>query len=141
MLKIVLAIDGSPHSDRAAAHVIKLHAAHAQIKLALLNVQIPVESGHARMFISKSDLENYYQEEGQQALDSARKLLDQAEIPYTEHIAVGHVAETIANFSREQRCDQIVMGTHGRSALTHLLLGSVASEVTHLSDAAVTLVK
>jgi nucleotide-binding universal stress UspA family protein len=33
------------------------------------------------------------------------------------------------------------MGTHGRSALTHLLLGSVASDVSRSAGIPVTLVK
>ena len=38
-------------------------------------------------------------------------------------------------------CDQIIMGSHGRTALGGLLLGSVAMKVLHLTDIPVTLVK
>lgn len=141
MVKILVAIDGSTHSERAVSHLIKLYQAQRQIEIHLLNVQMPVESGHARMFVSKDDLETYYRDEGRQALDSARKLLDQFGVPYTEHIALGRVAETIANFAQEHQLDQIVMGTHGHSALSHLLLGSVVSDVIRHSDIPVTLVK
>ncbi len=35
----------------------------------------------------------------------------------------------IVRVGREQKCDLIVMGTHGRRGLSHLLLGSVAEKV------------
>jgi universal stress protein A len=33
--------------------------------------------------------------------------------------------------AREERVDLILMGTHGRTGMRHLLLGSVAEEVSH----------
>jgi nucleotide-binding universal stress UspA family protein len=39
------------------------------------------------------------------------------------------VAENIMEAAREQKVDLIVMGTHGRHGLAHLLLGSVAERV------------
>jgi nucleotide-binding universal stress UspA family protein len=39
------------------------------------------------------------------------------------------VAERIVRAARAQRADMIVMGTHGRTGVTRLVLGSVASRV------------
>ncbi|MEK6606086.1 MAG: universal stress protein [Myxococcota bacterium] len=44
-------------------------------------------------------------------------------------IEMGDVAQTIANIAAEPGCDLVVMGTHGRQGLGHLLLGSVAAKV------------
>ena len=41
-------------------------------------------------------------------------------------IEMGDIAQTIANIAAEPGCDLVVMGTHGRQGLGHLLLGSVA---------------
>lgn len=141
MLKILLSTDGSEQSLRAVPHAIRLHQTNGPIELHVLNVQIPIQSGHARMFLSQEDLETYYQDEGEKALAEACRMLEQAEVPYRKHIIVGHVAETIARFAREQHCDQIIMGTHGRSALTHMLMGSVATDVIRASEVPVLLVK
>ncbi len=141
MRKILVPVDGSEHALRALAEVIKRHAAGEALEVHLLNVQIPVESGYARMFVSHEDLQEYYRMEGKEALRAARAQLDAVGVPYTNHVAVGHVAQTIVDFARERGCDEIVMGTHGRSALTHLLLGSVASDVSRSSEVPVTLVR
>jgi nucleotide-binding universal stress UspA family protein len=58
-------------------------------------------------------VDNYYHEEGEKALQSARERLDEAGIAHSSHIEIGHVAETIAKFVKDKRCDQIVMGTRG----------------------------
>jgi nucleotide-binding universal stress UspA family protein len=47
-----------------------------------------------------------------------------------EHVvADGSPAEEIVRVARERHSDLIVMGTHGRTGLSRLLLGSVAEEV------------
>jgi nucleotide-binding universal stress UspA family protein len=45
-------------------------------------------------------------------------------------VAVGRPAEEILRVAREEEIDLIVMGTHGRTGVRHLLLGSVAEAVT-----------
>ncbi|MFO1204903.1 MAG: universal stress protein [Burkholderiales bacterium] len=140
MAKVLIGVDGSLHSRRAVEAVIRQQAA-TSAEIHLLNVQIPIESGHARMFVDHDELQDYYREEGLAALAEARALLDAAGIAYTHHIAVGHVAQTIAAYAREKGFDQIVLGSHGRGTLTHLLLGSVATDVLRLAEVPVTLVK
>ena len=44
-------------------------------------------------------------------------------------IVSGHSAETIVKHARQLGADLIVMGTHGRTGLAHLLIGSVAERV------------
>lgn len=141
MSKVLVPVDGSAYTDRAIDHLLHEMAATGPLELHLLNVQIPVDSGHARMFVSAEDIEAYHREEGLQALRSARDKLDAAGVDYKWHIAVGSISATILRFAREHAVERIVMGTHGRSALTHLLLGSVASDVSRTADVPVTLIK
>ena len=141
MLKILVPVDGSETANRAVSHVIRLYRSDARVDIHLLNVQIPIDSGHARLFVSADELEDYHREEGLAALAEARRLLDEAGVPYSHHIAVGHVADTIVRYARERGIDKIVMGSHGRTALLQVLLGSVAQEVLRRSEVPVTLVK
>ena len=66
---------------------------------------------------------------------------DGAGIKYTRHIAVGHIANTIAHYATKLQAEQVVMGSHGRGALKHMLMGSVASDVIRQAGCAVTLVR
>ena len=140
-VKVLVPVDGSANSDRVIDQMLTELAGGAALELILLNVQIPVGSGHARMFVSADDIEAYHREEGLQTLISAREKLDAAGVKYRWHVAVGHIANTIIRFAQEQDAGRIVMGTHGRTALTHLLLGSVASDVSRNAGIPVTLIK
>lgn len=50
-------------------------------------------------------------------------------------------ALTIVNFAREANADLIVMGTHGRGAMAHLFMGSVAERVVRTAPCPVLTVK
>ena len=61
-------------------------------------------------------------------------LLSQLHAPrITDEIASGEVAQTIAGIAADRGADVIVMGTHGRTGLKHLLIGSVAERVVRMS--------
>jgi nucleotide-binding universal stress UspA family protein len=50
-------------------------------------------------------------------------------------------AMTIVSYARDTKVDLIVMGTHGRGAMAHLLMGSVAERVVRMSPCPVLTVK
>jgi nucleotide-binding universal stress UspA family protein len=88
--------------------------------------------------------------EMQRELDNAaRKRLDEALIdsdgsgPPTKAAVVtsGSPAYAIVDYAREHGIDLIVMGTHGRGALAHLMMGSVAERVVRLASCPVLTVR
>ena len=85
--------------------------------------------------------DSHYMEESREHLLGAQRRLDAAGRFHTTHIHVGQPAEVIARLAGELGCDLIVMGTHGRSGIAGLVMGSVASRVLHLADCPVMLVK
>ena len=68
-------------------------------------------------------------------------------VPKTFHgswdveIAVGRPAETIIRLAEERDVDLIVMATHGRTGLGHVVLGSVAEKVVRLAPCPVLTIK
>ena len=56
-------------------------------------------------------------------------------------VAAGHPAETIVRVAHQRGADLIVMGTHGRTGLQHVLLGSVAEKVVQLAPCPVLTVR
>jgi nucleotide-binding universal stress UspA family protein len=53
----------------------------------------------------------------------------------------GNAAAAILRAAKELHCDLIVMGTHGRTGLSRLLMGSVAEEVVRKAPCLVLTVK
>ena len=143
MKRLLVAVDGSPCSDRAIRYLIDQRLPEGGAtppQLLLVNVQRPV-SGDVSTFVAHDQIADYHREEGLKALDSARRTLDAAGVAYSFDIAVGAPGEVIARLAEEKGCDEIVMGTHGRTGLTHLLLGSVSSEVIRRSALPVLLIR
>ena len=62
-------------------------------------------------------------------------------VAYTAHVHVGQPAEVIAKVAEELAARMIVMGTHGRTGVVGLVMGSVASRVVHLAPCPVLLIK
>jgi nucleotide-binding universal stress UspA family protein len=56
-------------------------------------------------------------------------------------IAAGQPADTIIRIAEEHKADLIVMATHGRTGLHHMLLGSVAEKVVRLASCPVLTVR
>jgi nucleotide-binding universal stress UspA family protein len=51
----------------------------------------------------------------------------------TTEVRVGHAAPIICDVARTSPCDLVVMGTHGRTGVAHLFLGSVAEKVVRMA--------
>jgi len=135
MTKVLLPVDGSEFSDRALDYVLDMARGEVPLDLHLVNVQLAIDSGHARMFVSDDDIAAYHRDEGLAVLKPYRARLDAAGVSGgpcgAEHRAVREGAEV-----RPGR-----HGTHGRSGMTQLLMGSVAQNVIRRLKIPVALVK
>ena len=139
--KILLPVDGSEGSAHAARHVAGLAAMAKDLEVHLVNVQPLGDDWMVRRMIKPEELVKMEREWSDMAITPARAILQVAGVAVVEHVEQGEIAPTIARLAQELTCDQIVMGTRGRSALGDLILGSVAVKVLHLAKVPVTLVK
>lgn len=142
-MKILVAVDGSKCSLGAVKSLVK-HAdwyrGIPQVELVHVHYPVPRVRGMSAV-VGKEQIQRYYREESAAALARARKALDQAGIPHVDHMLVGDPAEAIVELSAKRKCDLILLGTQGRSALGDMLIGSVASKVLRLSRIPVQLVR
>lgn len=141
MRKALVPVDGSANSDRAVQHAVSLARGNPAFEVLLLNVQPEVDDWQVRRFLKKEEVEAMEEAKGGDALQSARAILDAGKLNYQPLVLIGPVAETIAQTAVAERCDGIVMGTHGLGAAASVLLGSVSSDVIHHATVPVTLVK
>lgn len=68
-------------------------------------------------------------DEARAALEESLTDEDRLELHVTGEAVVGTVAKTIVRYAAENGFDLIVMGTHGRGGISHLVMGSVAEHV------------
>lgn len=128
-MRILVAIDGSDTALRAVRHAIGLAGDLQKAPdLHLLYADEPLLRSVA-LSLGLEGTSRYHAENGKMATQKARAMLKRAKVAFEEHMLVGDPAPTILKFAKSNRCDLIIMGSHGRSALKSLFLGSVTSKV------------
>lgn len=137
---ILVAVDGSPYSDRAVRHALEMVTGGLAAELHFLNVQ-PNLRGAIAAFVNREQIDSYHREEGEKALASAVELAKKASVAAQVHIGVGRQGEVVRDFVKKLGAKMVVMGTRGHTGLSGVLLGSVAQDVIAHVDVPVTLVK
>ena len=129
-MKVLVAIDGSDSALRALRYVIGHPDMFGAVPdVVLVNVHLPIPSPRAKAVLGHEVVEQYYREEAEETLAPARALLVGTPCKVLERTIVGQPAAQIIAAAQQHGCEMIAMGTHGRSALGNLLLGSVAQRV------------
>ena len=142
MLKILIAVDGSGHAERAIEAVGKMARSSLDLEALLLCVSPePVFYGDYTLgTIQKIEEDQRIQQNAilTKAMAHARK----HELKLSEPVrAYGVIANEIVRAANELQVDQIAMGTRGMGAIAGMLMGSVAQQVIHHSPVPVLLVK
>ncbi len=139
MVKVLIPVDGSENSIRVARNVVKLAGESiVPLDIHLLNVQHPLP-GTIKGVAEQAKL--FHNEQSHAALAGAQKILDDAGVKHTDHMAVGEVDTVVVHLVDELKCDQVIMGTRGMNSIANMVLGSVATKVLHLVQVPVTFIK
>ncbi|MGB9382836.1 universal stress protein [Candidatus Binatus sp.] len=125
--KILCPIDFSEHSLAALEVALKV-VQQNDAKLYLLNVA-PTLAGSAGLQPVPMDPYPQLEKDGQQQLARVGREKIPAAVRYETLVLSGDPAEQVLDTARNIGADLIVMGTHGRTGLVHLVLGSVAERV------------
>ena len=104
------------------ARLIVVHVVPQAVQVLGPQSGIPARAADAM----EADLQDYKRE----MKEKLHELQDRRHQIALEHaLCEGDAAAEILRTARNRDCDLIVLGTHGRSGLAHVLLGSVAEEV------------
>ncbi|MFK7818718.1 MAG: universal stress protein [Planctomycetaceae bacterium] len=130
--RVLVAIDFSEFSEHALRYGAEL-AAKFDGELFLLHVipvpLVAVDDG-AGSFMTRTFDE--YEEDLRASADNKLKALDVSPLSKDKVFTdtrVGAAFVEIVQFAKAKNIDLIVMGTHGRTGLKHMILGSVAERV------------
>lgn len=139
--KILYPIDFSEYTEEITGYAIsiakkynsELHLLHVIPNLSYFT---PYES-----FLTPENLtaiEGNIEKEIEKDFDKAIKKID---IPVKKIIRTGVTFVEIIDYVKEENIDLVVMGTHGRSGIEHILIGSVAEKVVRKSPCPVLTVR
>lgn len=130
---ILVPTDFSPDAERALEYAMALASA-LHVRVTLLHVISAVywATGEVPGALSAIVLEEL-EAAAQQGLEQALQRVRNAGLDGEAIVVHGSPFECIVATARDQGVDLIVMGSHGRTGLQHILLGSVAERVVRLA--------
>jgi nucleotide-binding universal stress UspA family protein len=142
-MKILIPVDGSPASIRAVKFAIDQVKTRPGSSLVIMNVQniATLSSADGMGIMPPEWIEQEEASAATEALQDAVAACREAGVAYVTRSERGGVATAIDRVAREEHAEHIVMGTRGLGGVRGLLLGSVATQLLHLTDVPVTLVK
>lgn len=139
---ILVPLDGSKRSEAILSHVEQL-ARHYKAKTIFLQV-VPFrtfpgsEAGRGDLFLRAFEQDSKAAESYLSVLEDAFR---KKGIKAKKYIAQGPVVETIINVAEKEKADLIAIASHGRTGLSRVFYGSVASGLLHSIDRPLLLVR
>jgi nucleotide-binding universal stress UspA family protein len=139
--RIVVPIDFSACSKRALQYALPLArqfgASLVLIYVMPANYFVGSEFGPVDFPLPEGE----WREQSQRELEAlARREIGEA-VPFVARVVQGQPAHEIAICAREEQGDLIVISTHGRTGLRHVLVGSVAENVVRYAPCPVLVVR
>jgi len=131
--RVLVALDGSEHSDKALDQALSM-ARTCNSKLFAISV---VDLYPEQMEVAPA-LEEKMSAEVAEILERAKQKADQENVACETIVHMGRPAyEFIVQEAKDKNIDLIVMGTHGRTGLKKVIMGSVAERVIGSAPCAV----
>jgi nucleotide-binding universal stress UspA family protein len=138
--KICCAVDFADPSRVALMHAADL-ASRFEGELTVVHVLVPPPPAASDVLVSSRGVAAIEAEEAQETVARWRGEAERRSArPVRSLVLRGDPAASIVRHARDERCDLVVVGTHGRSGVARLVLGSVAERVARQSPCPVLVV-
>jgi nucleotide-binding universal stress UspA family protein len=129
-MKILLPVDGSEYSRKAANYVAQ-HTAWLKEppEIHVLHVHPPMPYAGAARVVGKAAIKGYQEEESLAALKVCEKELAALKLASKSTWVVGDVVEQVAKYVDKNKIDLIVVGSRGHGAMSSFALGSITMKL------------
>jgi nucleotide-binding universal stress UspA family protein len=136
--KILVAIDGSPASEKALAAAVDL-AAHYKSDITALGVAVlPEVVGMVdEVDEMRRSTEGHFEHIGEAAVEYARS----RGVALRSVVVRGHAADAIVRYAETEGMGLVVIGQHGHSRIARFFLGSTSDRVSEHCTCSVMIVK
>jgi len=142
-MKILLAVDGSSPSQQAIEEVARRPwppASTVRI-ISVARPYVPSASEFVPAALTPQEVMQQHEEEARHIAARAADYIGQGGLPVEAVARLGDPRTAIVDEARDWGADLIVVGSHGRTGLERLLLGSVAQSVAAHAPCSVELVR
>ncbi|SFC61285.1 Nucleotide-binding universal stress protein, UspA family [Halobiforma haloterrestris] len=145
--KILVPVDGSPLSRQALEHSLEEFEDATVVALHVLDPSEPGYSTPTPVDVRTEPpqgSEEWYErahEEEESVFEEVREIAAEYDAEVTTESTTGEPSREIVDYAEENDVDHVVIGSHGRTGPTRLLLGSVAEVVVRRAPVSVTVVR
>lgn len=136
--QILVPFDGSEPAKTALHRALE---EHADAEITALHVVDSDESAYSAQESAAESSDKSGNKEAEEVLTKAQEQADAYNVTLTPMIEVGQPAAVIVEYATKNDIDHIIMGSHGRSGLSRILVGSVAETVIRNSPITVTIAR
>lgn len=140
-MKILIALDASVHSERALAFVTRMRwpaGSRVIVLSALQAMPSPLAVGPDG---AAADLLEEQRRGLEELVAGAEATLRESGFSTEGRVLVGDPREVLVNVAQDERADLLVVGSHGRTGMAKLMLGSVSSHLMTHAPCSVLVVK
>jgi nucleotide-binding universal stress UspA family protein len=126
---ILVPLDGSLASEQSLPYAAAL-SRRSGAALRLAYVHTPLILAEGTLYLGTPDVQ-LWQEEKKYLLNVVDRLKTLGVEMVSAHVLEGPIAETLQEQALSEKCDLVVMTTHGRGPMSRFWLGSVADQLVH----------
>jgi nucleotide-binding universal stress UspA family protein len=127
--KILVPLDGSKFSECILRLVKDIATGCSVPQVVLLEVAEPYRPGYDVDEDFRRDAENRAMSTAMEYLSDVAADLKESGLAVETDVVWGQPAEEILNYAKNNQVDMVIMSTHGRSGVSHWLIGSVTERV------------
>ncbi|QFU83099.1 universal stress protein [Natronorubrum aibiense] len=138
-MNVLVPLDESDPARQALEHAVSTYPDATITVLHVINPSMAMYRGE--MAYNYERLIELEEEEAEDLFETAKEIGDEHGASITTELMVGTPARSIVSFAEDNDVDQIVLGSHGRSGVSRVLLGSVAEQVVRRATVPVTVVR
>lgn len=143
-MRVIIAIDDSGCSRLAIDAVVNRHWS-SSTQFRVIHVVEPIVLQYGMIAPQAVELmieaEQKLKKHGQELIDATVAKLQSLFGDVTGEVLHGNVSDTIVEDAKEWHADLIVIGSHGRTGMDRMFLGSVAEKVVNRAPCSVDVVK
>jgi nucleotide-binding universal stress UspA family protein len=140
---ILVPLDGSGRAEKILPHVVSLAQCYSAgvtfLQVIELTPLLIVDYGLPGGVLP--ELVEQTREEAEAYLASWQVKFAEKKITTSARVEQGSIVETVIRVAEEEDVDLIAMASHGRTGLSHVFYGSVASGVLHRVDRPLLLIR
>lgn len=133
---VLVPTEANPGSERAIDLAVDFADRHG----ATLHVLYVAEDVDSTADVPDGERRRELPPEGEETIETAENAAETADVPVRTRVGVGDPETAIDHHVDRIDADFVVMGTHGRTGVERLLVGSVAETVVRRADVPVLVV-